>query len=179
MKKNIWFNQSGEGVYIAQHSNTDDRFPGWERTFGEGTFQGDYDGSSSDDFPNDDMSWIDVPDGWTAKVMQNSYDVGNQGSGDKEETFKGPYSGKLSSVGMNDMVSEIIVEDNRPSSDESGEEGGELTPEELARLNQPQGPNWLVMGIVGVLILGGLYFFTKKKKGGKAPATPPATPPAS
>jgi LPXTG-motif cell wall-anchored protein len=187
MKHSLWFNQYGDGsgVYLAQHSHTDDRFPGWEETLGEGTWQGDY--TSEGVFPNDDASYIEVPEGWRATVMQNSYKEGNQGPDDKEEVFTGPFGGKLSDYGMNDMVSEIKVEKlETPDSDEDGEEGsGGLTEEELRMLQQqqPKGPNWLLIGGLGIGALALLYFLTRKKKPATpAPAgTPPApqTPPAS
>ena len=194
MAKQLWFNQDGSGVYLAQHSTEDDNFPGWERTFGEGTYQGDYDGSSSDDFPNDDLTYVEVPEGFKATIMQNSYDAGNQGSGDKKEVLTGPTGRNLGDFDMNDMVSEIIVEDNRPpESDENGEEEGSggYTEEELRamEMQSQKGPNWVVLGVVGVLLLGGLYFLTRKKKPATATApapapapataTPPPTPPAS
>jgi LPXTG-motif cell wall-anchored protein len=88
---------------------------------------------------------------------------------------------------MNDMVSEIKVEKlETPDSDEDGEEGsGGLTEEELRMLQQqqPKGPNWLLIGGLGIGALALLYFLTRKKKPATpAPAgTPPApqTPPAS
>ena len=183
MKDNLWFNQYGDGsgVYITEHSHTDPNFPGWEKTLGEGTWQGDYDGSSSNDFPNDEASYIEVPEGWRATVMQNSYEVGNQGSGDKEEVLEGPFGGKLSELGMPDMVSEIKVEKlSTPSSDEDGEEGSEgLTEEELRMLQeqQPKGPNWLLIGGLGIGALALLYFLTRKKKPAVATPAPAGTPP--
>jgi len=184
MKHSLWFNQYGDGsgVYLTQHSHTDPNFPGWEETLGEGTWQGDY--TSEGVFPNDDASYIEVPEGWKATVMQNSYKEGNQGPDDKEEVFTGPFGGKLSDYGMNDMVSEIKVERlETPDSDEDGEEGSGgsegLTEEELRMLQQqqPKGPNWLLIGGLGIGALALLYFLTRKKKPAVATPAPAGTPP--
>ena len=116
--KDLWFGQ--DGVTLSQHTTTDDRFPGWQESFGEGTFQADY--TSGGRFPNDDASHIQVDDGFRATVMQNSYEAGNQGSGDKEEVFTGPIDVNLTDYDMNDMVSEIKVEKLVSDSDNNQDE---------------------------------------------------------
>ena len=174
MARELWFGQ--DGITLSQHTSGDDRFPGWQKNLGEGTHQADY--TSGGKFPNDDASHIQVGDGWKATVMQNSYEAGNQGSGDKEEVFFGPTSENLTDYDMNDMVSEVIVErvagdsddnqdgnDSGSSSDTTSDPGP--TAEEIAAIvsanmeqgndlatQEPKKDNTLIYVIGGVVILG-------------------------
>ena len=101
----LWFGL--DGVRLSQHTDNDSDFPGWQKELGEGTHQADY--TSDGVFPNDDASHIEVGEGYSAEVIQNSYSQGNQGPDDKEETFKGPTSANLTDFDLNDEASEIIV----------------------------------------------------------------------
>ena len=177
-----WFNQTG--VTLSQHTSGDDRFPGWQESFGEGTFQADY--TSGGVFPNDDASHIEVEDGWEATIMQNSYEAGNQGSEDKEETLFGPTSEDLTDYDMNDMVSEVIVRKLESDSDDNqdGDNGSssndEPEPKDVAP--SPQEPtqtpipptndmsNTILYVVMGVVILGlGMMVLKSKKMGEKIP----------
>ena len=127
----LWFGQTG--VVLSQHTDEDDRFPGWQESFGEGTFQADY--TSDGRFPNDDASHISVADGFKATLVQNSYREGNQGPNDLEETFVGPADENLTDFGLNDEVSELIVE-KLPDSDNNR---GGISASDLVNPKYPYG----------------------------------------
>lgn len=107
--EDIWFGQTG--VTISQHGDGDDRFPGWQENFGEGTFLGDT------DFPNDDASHLSVDEGFTATLREHG--PSDDRYPGEEFTYKGPTSLNLSD--FNDELSEMSVS-KEPSSQEEIDE---------------------------------------------------------
>ena len=90
-----------DGVTLSEHSTRDSRFPGWQESFGAGTFLG------NDDFPNDDASHIAIDDGYSATLREH-------GPSDSrypglETTFQGPTSLNLSDEGYRDTLSEMTI----------------------------------------------------------------------
>lgn len=95
-----------DGITLSEHSTRDSRFPGWQESFGAGTYLG------NDDFPNDDASHIAIDDGFSATLREH-------GPSDSrypglETTFDGPLDQNLSDVGFRDSVSEITVTEDAP-----------------------------------------------------------------
>lgn len=107
--EDIWFGQTG--VTLSQHGDGDDRFPGWQENFGEGTFLGDT------DFPNDDASHLSVDEGFTATLREHG--PSDDRYPGEEFTYKGPTSLNLSD--FNDELSEMSVS-KEPSSQEEIDE---------------------------------------------------------
>ena len=95
---NIWFGQAG-GVTLSQHGDSDPSFPGWQESFGEGTFLG------NTDFPNDDASHIAIDDGFTATLREHG--PSDERYPGRELTYKGPTSMNLDD--FNDELSEMTV----------------------------------------------------------------------
>jgi|TARA_R110000851_G_scaffold56807_4_gene132688 hypothetical protein len=87
------------GVTLSQHGDSDQSFPGWQESFGAGTFLG------NDDFPNDDASHIAIDDGYTATLREHGpSDSRYPGN---EYTYSGPTSLNLDN--FNDELSEMTV----------------------------------------------------------------------
>ena len=162
----LWFGQSG--VTISQHADSDDRFPGWQETFGEGTYLG------NDDFPNDDASHIQVDDGF--KAILREHGPSDDRYPGREITHTGPKSANLSD--FNDQLSEIEVQDlrtpdadnNQDSSDvsdddvEDMETDGITLEEYQAGLGGGSGSNTMLYVIGGIAVLAIGYMIMKKKK---------------
>ena len=103
--RDLWF--SIDGATLSQHTDTDSKWPGWQKDFGPGTYVGNA------DFNNDDASHIQVDDGFTAVLREH-------GPSDSrypgvEHTITGPDSVNLTNIGFNDKLSEMTVSGATPS----------------------------------------------------------------
>tara|TARA_R110000765_G_scaffold41852_2_gene88937 strand:+ start:7472 stop:8011 length:540 start_codon:yes stop_codon:yes gene_type:complete len=94
----MWFGQAG-GVTLSQHGDSDSSFPGWQESFGEGTFLG------NSDFPNDDASHLSVDEGFSATLREHG--PSDERYPGRELTYKGPTSMNLDD--FNDELSEMTV----------------------------------------------------------------------
>jgi len=90
-----------DGVTLSQHTDYDNNWPGWQKTFGEGTFV------HGQDFANDDASHVQVDSGFTATLREHG-PTDNRYPG-KEKTLTGPTSLNLTDDFGNDILSEMTV----------------------------------------------------------------------
>tara|TARA_R100000908_G_C3749528_1_gene144317 strand:+ start:1088 stop:1603 length:516 start_codon:yes stop_codon:yes gene_type:complete len=97
--KELWFGQAG--VTLSQHGDGDDRFPGWQESFGAGTYLG------NDDFPNDDASHIEIDSGYTATLREHG--PSDDRYPGNEYTYTGPTTMNLNH--FNDELSELEVDE--------------------------------------------------------------------
>ena len=100
---NIWFGQAG-GVTLSQHGDSDPSFPGWQESFGEGTFLG------NTDFPNDDASHIAIDDGFTATLREHG--PSDERYPGNEYTYTGPTSMNLDN--FNDELKSFPLKKTNP-----------------------------------------------------------------
>tara|TARA_R110001592_G_scaffold20489_11_gene83079 strand:- start:1295 stop:2047 length:753 start_codon:yes stop_codon:yes gene_type:complete len=163
------------GVTLSQHGDGDENFPGWQETFGEGTFLGDT------DFPNDDASHLSVDEGYTATLREHG--PSDDRYPGNEYTYTGPTTMNLND--FNDELSELQVDklpdsddnqdnDTSPSTDfndeviDAGPDGVLGTSDDIKTLLSNQEPpkdNSLmyIVGGVCVLALLGLLYYKKSK----------------